>query len=166
MTLCALTSALAAGQAIFSPVPGSPVAPTFKLPDMNDHELNLEKLRGKVVVVNFWATWCPPCRREMPSLQRLWQRHGGKTDLQIVAVNVGEDADTVLGFMGTMDVAPSFTIALDRDSAVMRNWPIKGLPTTFLLDRDGRIVYRAIGGREFDSAESIALINRLLAGKK
>ncbi len=166
MTLFAMASAFAAGDAVFSQVPGNPPAPNFNLLNMNDQEVGLEKLRGKVVLINFWATWCPPCRREMPSLQRLWQQHGGKTDLQIVAVNVGEDADTVHGFMGSLDVSPTFSIVFDKDSAVLRNWPIKGLPTTFLLDRKGRIVYRAIGGREFDSPESIGAINKLLAGEK
>jgi thiol-disulfide isomerase/thioredoxin len=163
MAFSAMTAALAAEQTVFHPVPGSPLAPKFRLPDINDKEVSLQQLHGKVVLVNFWATWCPPCRREMPSLQRLWEKQGGKTGLRIVAVNVGEDADTVHGFAGTMDTAPSFTIVFDKDSTVMRSWPIKGLPTTFLLDRKGRIVYRAIGGREFDSADSIALINRMLA---
>jgi thiol-disulfide isomerase/thioredoxin len=166
LAACVVTTVSAAEQTVFHPLPGSPIAPKFRLPDMNDKEVSLQKLQGKVVVVNFWATWCPPCRREMPSLQRLWEKQGSKAGLQIVAVNVGEDADTVHAFTGTMDTSPTFTIVFDKDSAVMRNWPIKGLPTTFLLDKRGRIVYRAIGGREFDSPESIALINRLLAEKK
>jgi len=166
ISLVGVTAGHAATEAPFSPTPGHPAAPKFKLLDMDDKAVSLESYRGKVVIVNFWATWCPPCRREMPSLQRLWKMHGGKTDLQIVAVNVGEDADTVLGFFGTLDVSPTFTVVFDKDSLVMRQWPIKGLPTTFLLDRKGRIIYRAIGGREFDSPESLAVINQLLAEKK
>ncbi|MBI3523896.1 MAG: TlpA family protein disulfide reductase [Betaproteobacteria bacterium] len=166
LSLFGATSAYAAGGEVFSPVPGTPLAPKLKLKNMDGKEVSLEKLRGKVVIINFWATWCPPCRREMPSLQRLWLQHGGKTDLQIVAVNIGENAETVLDFMGTLDAAPTFTIVFDKDSAALRQWPIKGLPTTFLLDRKGRIVYRAIGGREFDSPESIAVINKLLAEEK
>ena len=153
-----------AAEAVFSPVPGYPVAPQITLLDMDGKQVDLEKLRGQVVLVNFWATWCPPCRREMPSLQRLWKKLE-KSKLHIVAVNVGEDADTVLGFMGTLDDAPTFPIVFDKDSAVLRAWPVKGLPTTFLIDRKGHIIYRAIGGRDFDSPESIALLTKLLASK-
>lgn len=166
VSLLAAVPGLAAAEAMFSPFPGNPPASNFKLLNMDDQPVSLEKLRGKVVLINFWATWCPPCRREMPSLQRLWQQHGGKTDLQIVAINVGEDAESVLSFMGTLEASLTFTIAFDKDSSVLRHWPIKGLPTTFLLDRNGRIVYRAIGGREFDSPESVSVINKLLAGGK
>ena len=151
-------------EAMFSPVPGYPVAPKFKLFNMDGKQVDLEKLKGQVVLVNFWATWCPPCRREMPSLQRLWQKLE-KSKLQIVAVNVGEDADTVLGFMGTLDDSPTFPIVFDKDSSVLRSWPVKGLPTTFVIDRKGHIIFRAIGGRDFDSPESISLITKLLANK-
>ena len=166
LTLLATTSSFAAGEVVFSPVPGTPLAPKLKLKNMDGKQVSLEKLRGKVVIINFWATWCPPCRREMPSLQRLWLQHDGKTDLQIVAVNIGENAETVLDFMGTLDASPTFTIVFDKDSAALRQWPIKGLPTTFLIDKKGHIAYRAIGGREFDSPESIAVINKLLADEK
>lgn len=166
MLLFGSVAAHAADQAVFSPVPGTPLATDFKLLNMNDQQVSLSKLRGKVVLINFWATWCPPCRREMPSLQRLWLQHGGKTDLRIVAVNIGENAETVLDFMGTLEASPTFPIVFDKDSSVLRHWPIKGLPTTFLLDRKGRVVYRAIGGREFDSPESVSVINKLLADDK
>lgn len=151
----------ASGEAAFRPVPGYPSAPKLKLLNMDGQEVNLEKLRGQVVLVNFWATWCPPCRREMPSLQRLWQKLG-KSGLQIVAVNVGEDADTVLAFMGTLDEPSTFPIVFDKNSAVMRAWPLKGLPTTFIVDRKGRIIYRAIGGREFDGPKNIRFMTELL----
>lgn len=162
--LLGMEASFASEEAPFRPVPGHPSAPNFKLLNMDGQQVTLEKLRGQVVLVNFWATWCPPCRREMPSLQRLWQRLG-KSQLQIVAVNVGEDADTVFGFMGTLDDSPTFPIVFDKDSAVLRAWPVKGLPTTFLIDRKGRIIYRAIGGRDFDSPESIRFITELLARK-
>jgi len=154
---------LASASEVFSPVSDNPVAPKLKLHDMDGRQVDLEKLKGKVVLVNFWATWCPPCRREMPSLQRLWEKLG-PTKIQIVAVNVGEDADTVLGFMGTLDGSPTFPIAFDKDGAASHGWPVRGLPTTFLIDKNGRIAYQAIGGREFDSPENIRLITELSAG--
>ena len=154
-----------AAEGVFSPVPGYPVAPKLKLLNMDGKQVDLEKLKGQVVLVNFWATWCPPCRREMPSLQRLWQKLG-KSKLQIVAVNVGEDADTVLGFMGMLDTSPTFPIVFDKDSAVLNAWPVKGLPTTFLIDRNGHVAYRAIGGRDFDSPENIRFITEFSEGKQ
>lgn len=153
----------AANEEVFSPVSGNSVAPKLKLLDMDGKSVDLEQLKGKVVLVNFWATWCPPCRREMPSLQRLWKKLGA-SKLQIVAVNVGEDADTVLGFMGTLDESPTFPIVFDKDSATLRAWPVRGLPTTFLIDKKGRIAYRAIGGRHFDSPENIRLITEQSEG--
>lgn len=154
---------LAADEEAFSPVSGNPVAPKLKLLDMDGKQINLEQLKGKVVIVNFWATWCPPCRAEMPSLQRLWKKLGA-SKIQIVAVNVGEDADTVLGFMGTLDESPTFPIVFDKDSATLRAWPVRGLPTTFLIDKKGHIAYRAIGGRHFDSPENIRFINEQSEG--
>ena len=162
LSLSGVQSSFADGATVFNAVSGNPPAPKLKLLDMDGHAVNLEKLRGRPVLINFWATWCPPCRKEMPSLQRLWKKLGN-SGLQIVAVNVAEDEDTILGFIGTLDDVPTFPILFDKDSAVMRAWPVKGMPTTFLVNKDGRIVYRAIGGRDFDSPESLRVIKKLLA---
>ena len=82
-----------------------PLAPDFLLEDMEGKKRSLSALRGKVVLVNFWATWCPPCRREIPSMERLYQVLKA-TDFEIFAVNVGEDADTVDAFTSTLDTVP------------------------------------------------------------
>ena len=82
-----------------------PLAPDFLLEDIDGKKRLLSALRGKVVLVNFWATWCPPCRREMPSLERLYQSLKG-ADFEIFAVNVGEDVDTIEAFTGTLDAVP------------------------------------------------------------
>lgn len=161
MSLCAAGPSLADGGRAFSPVLGSPPATRFVLSDMDGKTVDLDKLRGKLVLINFWATWCPPCRKEMPSLQRLWKKLGG-SGLQVVAVNVGEDADTVFAFMGILENSPTFPIVFDKDSEVMRKWPIRGLPTTFLVDKNGKTIYRAIGGREFDSPEIVEFIKKQL----
>ena len=167
LLLCSLLNAQGsvAAEAVFSPVPGQPAAPQLKLLDMDGKPVDLKKLQGSIVLVNFWATWCPPCKREMPSLQRLWQKLEKTSKLRVVAVNVGEDSDTAFAFMGTLENMPTFPIVFDKDSAVLRAWPVKGLPTTFLIDRKGHIIYRAIGGRDFDSPESMELIGKLLANK-
>jgi thiol-disulfide isomerase/thioredoxin len=133
-------------------------APALKLPDLDGKTHDLAKLRGKVVLINFWATWCPPCRREMPSLERLSQALSGEP-LVVLAVDVGEDADTIEAFTSQLDAVP---LLLDTRSGTMQAWQVAGLPTTFLVDKRGRVVASAIGGREFDHPEMIESIRRLL----
>jgi thiol-disulfide isomerase/thioredoxin len=137
--------------------PGQP-APALKLVDLDGRRHDLADLRGKVVVVNFWATWCPPCRREMPSLERLRR---ALPEVAVMAVDVGEDVDTVFAFTGTLEPAPEFPILLDRDSAALQAWRVKGLPSTFVVGPDGSLAYRAVGGREFDHPEVLAQLRRL-----
>lgn len=137
-------------------------APDFRLEDLDETPHSLSDYRGKVVVVNFWAVWCPPCRREMPSLERLNQRFKGRS-FAILAINEGEEADRIEPFLWELDPSPTFTVLLDRDSALPAEWGVRGLPTSYVIDRQGRVVYRAVGGREFDHPEMIALIEGLLA---
>jgi thiol-disulfide isomerase/thioredoxin len=146
-----------------TPVENDFPAPPLRLMDLDDKEVDLEDLRGKVVVVNFWATSCPPCRREMPSLERLklaTAEHG----IEVLAVNVGEDLDTVFVFTGTLDPQPTFPLLLDLDSGSLAAWKVKGLPTTYVVAPDGTIAFRAVGGREFDHPEIIDQLVRLATG--
>jgi thiol-disulfide isomerase/thioredoxin len=136
-------------------------APALKLNDLDGAVHDLAQLGGRVVLINFWATWCPPCRREMPSLERLSQALKGEA-FSVLAVNVGEDADTIDTFTGQFDTELSLPILLDSRSRSMQAWSVAGLPTTFLVDKRGRIVARAIGGREFDHPEMIRAIRKLL----
>ena len=139
---------------------GAMPAPPLALPDLDDDKIvDLKTLRGRIVVVNFWASWCPPCRRELPSLGRL-QKLFKPADLTVVAVNVGEDADTVSSFVGTTN----FPVLLDKNSSVMELWPIKGLPTTFVVDRSGRLALRAVGPRDFDDPAIVAQLRELAKG--
>ena len=155
---CLLAAApLAAQGSGMSTVAGMPAAPPLALPDIDGKVVDLASLRGRLVLVNFWATWCPPCRREFPSLSRL-QKLFKPGELAVLAVNVGEDAETIFSFAGASEV----TILLDRDSAAMRRWPVKGLPSTFVVDKKGRLVLRAVGGREFDDAAIVAQLRGLL----
>jgi thiol-disulfide isomerase/thioredoxin len=132
-----------------TPIAEPKPAPALRLADLDGKSQDLAELKGKLVVVNFWATWCPPCRREMPALERLRARLEAQ-GLRVLAVDVGEDADTVFAFSGQLDPAPSFPIVLDRDAQAMQRWQVKGLPTTFIVDPAGQVVFRAVGGREFD----------------
>ena len=134
-----------------TPIAAPKPAPALRLADMDGKQHDLADLKGRLTVVNFWATWCPPCRREMPSLERLRLRlRLENRDLAVLAVDVGEDADTVFAFTGQLEPGPGFPLLLDRDSAAMQAWKVKGLPTTFVVDPAGRVIYRAVGGREFD----------------
>lgn len=127
-------------------------APALRFNDLDEEIVDIKSLKGKVVVVNFWATWCPPCRREMGSLEKLYQAAKDK-NVKVLAVNIGEDIDTVFSFMGTVEPSPNFKMLFDTEGESMSTWGVKGLPTTFILDKEGKIVYRAVGGREFDHPE-------------
>ena len=116
------------------------------------------------MLVNFWATWCPPCRAELPSLERLWQLLN-KEDFVVLAINVGESADIIFPFTGMLEPSPSFPILLDLDSSVLSTWPVMGLPTTFIIDRQGRIAYRAVGGRMFDDSALVKQLRELIQPK-
>lgn len=140
-----------------APLAGKPPAPGLRLSDADDRWVDLAQYRGRVVLVNFWATWCPPCRKEFPSLIRV-RKLFKPGEFEVLAVNVGEDPETVFSFAG----APAFPILFDRDSQAMAGWPVPGLPTTFLIDRRGRLVAKAVGGREFDDPAIVSSIRQLL----
>jgi thiol-disulfide isomerase/thioredoxin len=160
--LCAALSAAAEPPQTLAPVADKKIAPDITLDIVDAGKLKLSDLRGKVVVVNFWATWCPPCRREMPSLERLKGLMKGEP-FEIVAVNAGEDEDEIAGFKAETTPALTFRLALDRRADAMKAFSITGLPTTYVLDRQGRIVYRAQGGRKFDDPAIVATLKTLAA---
>ena len=139
------------------PVP----APDFTLRDMDDRAYSIRDLRGSVVMLNFWATWCPPCRHEMPSLEALYRKFSGEA-FTVIGINEWEDPDLVFAYMGDLSVFPTFPIVYDRDGDVSVAYGVKGLPTTYLLNRNGDIVYRAVGGRNFDHPEVEKTIRALL----
>ena len=136
-------------------------AKNFTLPDLDGKPKRLSDYRGKVVLVNFWATWCPPCRREMPSMERLSQRLKDQPFV-ILGINQQEDPERVFVFTAQVDPSPSFPILFDRNSKVANAWGVLGLPATFIVDQKGRVVYRAMGGREFDHPEIEQAIRGLL----
>jgi peroxiredoxin len=137
-------------------------ASDFELQDMDEEKVKLSDYRGKVVLLNFWATWCPPCIREMPSMERLHQQVDAD-DFKVIAVNQMEDVDQVFAFTGQLEVDPTFAILFDSTSEVSRDYAVRGLPTTYLIDKEGNIRYRAVGGREFDHAAVIKTIKQLIA---
>jgi thiol-disulfide isomerase/thioredoxin len=146
----------------FTPLEPLQAAPDFSLQDMDEETHTLSDYRGKVVLVNFWATWCPPCRKEMPALEALYKKLGTEK-FAVLAVNQWEDPDHVFTYTGDLNVFPSFPILFDPESAVSQDYKVKGLPTSFIVDRQGRLAYRAVGGRDFDHPEVERLIRVLLA---
>ena len=137
-------------------------ASNFELQDMDEEKVKLSDYRGKVVLLNFWATWCPPCIREMPSMERLHQQVDAE-NFKVIAVNQMEDVDQVFAFTGQLEIDPTFAILFDSTSEVSRDYAVRGLPTTYLIDKEGNIRYRAVGGREFDHAEVIKTIKQLIS---
>jgi thiol-disulfide isomerase/thioredoxin len=136
-------------------------ASDFELENMDEEKKKLSDFRGKVVLLNFWATWCPPCIREMPSMEKLHQQVDAET-FKVIAVNQMEDVDQVFAFTGQLEVDPTFEILFDSTSKVSRDYAVRGLPTTYLIDKEGKIRYRAVGGREFNHPEVVKIINRLI----
>lgn len=112
--------------------------------------MDLAKLRGRLVLVNFWATWCPPCVEEMPALARLQARYASR-GFEVVAVNQGEMPARVRAFADR--AGPGVTMVLDRDKEVAAGWKVRALPTTFLVDAEGRIRLFAEG--ELDTGKSL-----------
>ncbi|MCM2308386.1 MAG: TlpA family protein disulfide reductase [Sulfuritalea sp.] len=144
----------------FNVIGGMPAA-DFRLLDRGGHPVALSAYKGKAVLVNFWATWCIPCRREMPALERLW-REMKSSGLVVIAIDAGEDGATIDRFVRRIEPSPSFAIVLDRDLAVTKAWGVKGMPTSFIIDTKGRIVFQAMGAVEFDSAETKAILRGIL----
>lgn len=134
-------------------------APDFAMPDLNGNKLSLRQLRGKVVFLNFWATWCVPCRVEMPSMERLYRAYKDK-GLVILAINLNESPRVAGEFMRELRL--SFPALLDEDGRVSSLYGVRGLPTTFLIGLSGEIVGRALGAREWDGPEARELIEDLL----
>lgn len=143
---------------IASPQP----AINFTFKDLDDKTHSLSDYRGQVVLVNYWATWCPPCRRELPAMERLYQKLKGEP-FMVLAVDQWESFDLVFAFTGQLDPQPTFPLLLDQKSTATRDWNVKALPTSFIVDKRGRVVYRAVGGREFDHPEIEKIIRALIA---
>lgn len=138
-------------------------APDFTLKDLNGKQVQLRDFRGKVVFLNFFATWCVPCRLEMPAMERLSRAFKDK-GLVVLAVDIKESAKAVRAFLKELKV--TFPALLDEDGSVAFTYGIRPLPATFLIGRDGKILWRAFGAREWDSAASRQYFSRLLSDGK
>ncbi|MCH7866326.1 MAG: TlpA family protein disulfide reductase [Myxococcales bacterium] len=143
-----------------SPVARGLEAPAFSLPVLGgEGTVNLVDTRGQVVLLNFWATWCKPCEDEMPAMDRLYRSLAAE-GFEMLAVSVDEEPEAVEKFRQRLGV--SFPILLDPHQEVSRRYQTTGFPESLLIDRDGMIVERYIGPREWDHATYAKRIRKLL----
>ena len=135
-------------------------APEFSLGDLSGNAVRLANLRGRVVFLNIWATWCEPCREEIPSMQSLYARLRGP-DFEMLAVNADQgDRAVVDGFVREHGL--TFPVLLDPELSVADLYRVTGYPETFIIDRNGRIVAHELGPRDWDSPASHAAFTRLM----
>lgn len=135
----------------------------FTLEDLRGSMMSLKDFRGKVIFLNFWASWCGPCRIEMPAMELLWQVFQDD-EFVILAVDVKEDRDTVSSFIENNDY--TFPVLLDSRGKVANIYSARSYPTTFLIDREGKVVGKAVGARKWASKGSFDLIKYLLDKKE
>ena len=132
--------------------------PALKLRDMNNKEHDLTQYKGQIVLVQFWATYCTPCRKEMPSMNKMMTKMG-KIPFKILAVNMGETEDEVKAFVN--EVKPAFTILMDPEGNSIADWRVFAAPSNFIVGPDGKIRYTLFGGVEWDSDELVAQLKNL-----
>jgi len=135
-------------------------APVLKLADMDGKPFDLAEHKGQWVFVHFWASWCGPCKREMPAIQRMAEQMKD-TPLVLAIINTAEDEDTVFNFLGIH--APDLAPLMDRDGLATEAWQPRGLPSTYLVDPEGVIRYQALGGRPWDEALYMDFLKALAA---
>lgn len=120
-----------------------------------------EPLQGKVLLINFWATWCPPCIAELPSIQNVRDSFS-REDFEVIAINVGEGIQAIEDFLVNLSIPLEFPIVMDERLAAYADWQVRPLPTTYLVDRAGNIRYQAIGPRDFTSDNIRSIIQDLI----
>ena len=141
---------------------GPRLAPDFVATDLKGQRVRLSALRGKVVLLNLWATWCPPCLQEMPSMERLYTRLRGR-DFEILAVSQDEDGkQSVEALVRQLEL--SFPVLIDPERQVGERYGVWGFPESFVIDRNGYVVEHVIGPREWDTAAQVSAFEALLAG--
>ena len=136
-----------------------PDTPRLALPDLGGRAHSLADYRGQVVLINFWATWCEPCRDEMPSIRRLQALLAGRA-FAVLAVNYGESEPRVTEFVKRMGV--DFRVLLDADRDSPRAWRVRLLPASFVIGADGRVRYSVLGEMDWTSEEAVKTIRALL----
>ena len=127
--------------------------------DLQGRKLDLKDYRGRVVVLNFWATWCGPCKDELPSLQRLREKLDGKP-VEVLTVNYGESAAKVGPYVEREHL--SLPVLLDTQKDIAKDWKVGGLPMTYVIDAKGRARYSVFGERDWSEGDSLKLVEKLI----
>ena len=135
-------------------------APPLVLKDMDGQSWDIETARGRWVFVHFWASWCGPCRKEMPTIQAIYPEFD-PAELEIVVINTAESEDTVFAFLA--GVAPDLTPLMDNDGLVTERWQPRGLPATYFVDPEGKLQYLALGGRPWDTPDYLSFLRGIIA---
>ena len=136
------------------------MAPNFSLEDLNGQKVELKNFKGKVIFLNFWATWCGPCKEEMPSMESLWQWFKGK-DFLLLSVSVDyEGVKQVKEYVEKQRY--TFRVLIDPQCQVLDLYEVKAIPTTLMIDKKGQIVAVAVGPKDWKSPEALSLIDLLI----
>jgi len=145
-----------------NPIKGDKKAPDFSLKDLTGKKVEIKDYKGKIIFLNFWATWCVPCKEEMPSLEVLHERFKGE---KFVLLTVSVDYEGLKVVHGFLDKhSYTFPVLLDPNGETLDLFEVKGIPITFIIDKKGRVIGRALGPRDWRSPEVFSLVN-LLVGK-
>lgn len=133
-------------------------APPFSLKDLSGNTVHLEDYSGTYLLLNFWATWCPPCREEIPSLEAMRKSLEG-SHIQLLTISIGESLEDVQTFVESRNIG--FRVALDEDSAVSNTYAIDSIPTTFLISPEGEFIARKRGSMDWNNAEWLDFLEEL-----
>ena len=136
-------------------------APGFRIENLEGGVTSLHEYRGKLVLLNFWATWCIPCRQEMPGMEVLWKKYRERGFVVIAVSNDDGPKERVGTFSRLLDI--SYPVLLDPDGKVSGHYGVSGMPTSFLVDRNGKIISRIVGEKEWSSPEAFRLVEKLLS---
>jgi len=154
-----MTAGAALAESDIKPWKGK-ATPPLSRSGLDGKVVDLKAMQGRVLVVNFWATWCEPCRDEMPSLQRLRAKLAGKP-FEVITVNFGESAEKIAQFLDKEKV--TLPVLLDTQKETAQEWGVGGLPMTFLVDARGRVRFSVFGERDWSEGPSLALVEKLVA---
>ncbi len=140
-------------------VPAGTAAAPFEMPALDGRHVASKQFAGKVVVLNFWATWCGPCKDEMPALDRL-RKSLDQDKFALLTVTTDLQREGIGHFLRNLDV--HLPVLFDENQEVSRAYMVRALPTTIIINRDGTLLGRAVGPREWDSPDAVALIRRFM----
>ncbi len=160
--LLMLVAAPALAQFQKTPWPAALPKPALDSVDLQGQPWNAERLKGRAVVLNFWATWCPPCKEELPSLQTLHELGGG--DPLVIGINVREPASRVRRYLESTGI--TFPVVLDPQAELAKRWGVTAFPTTLLIAPDGQVRWRVVGEVDWAGAEAGRWIGSLSPSRR